>query len=93
MKFIYSIILVISSLINGILTMPIHNEQISFYILDTPSHSGSVLTNMIPPPPPPPVLYAIVPPSTPSPPPGPILNENIPFSTFFPELGPVIIEQ
>ncbi len=83
MKLIYSLLIIIGSLINGIFTIPISHDQASFYILDKPS--GSVF---IPPPPSPP-LYAIVPPSAP----GPILNEIIPESTFFPDIGTVIFQQ
>ncbi len=78
MKLIYSLLIIIGSLINGMFTMPVSHDQASFYILDKPS--GSVF---IPPPP----LYAIVPP-----PPGPILNEIIQESTFFPDIGSVIFE-
>lgn len=52
MKLIYSLLIIIGSLINGIFTMPISHDQASFYILDKPS--GSVF---ITPPPQQPIMF------------------------------------
>ncbi len=39
MKLIYSLLIIIGSLINGMFAMPISHDQASFYILDKPSGS------------------------------------------------------
>jgi hypothetical protein len=88
MKFIYSVCIVIGSLIGAIQSMPIpHNNQIKIdldpaIVITHPPASilydiNGVLTN-------PEIEPAIVPPPPPPAPPGPILYEPL-------ELGPVVI--